>query len=397
MSDERAAAVAPEGCRPGRLGFIGRLVRTPLIDLARGKITGSMDARRQATQLPQSLAVLVVKTLRGTRLRHSEQHAIAEELIAHFQDGLAAGEGADDLVRRFGDPAVAAPLLRRAGLLRRSHPRRLARCAIQTMVVVTTLLILGYLALVVRHVVGRPTITEDYLARLNADAMAIPEADRAWPLYRSALLQLEPFPDNDSELSEQAYLLNWPQIANYLQRNRPAFELAREAAARPHFGFWHGDPQNEPWLEAYWKDQVRPDERTEPLMSLATPHIDELARLRRLLLADSRRALASGESHVFLSNLHTLLGMARHLRDGSPSILTELRAFACYGTSLQLAGTMLADKPGLLTDEELVDLRIASPASQAAGRCEPTWRENGCSSRTCCSAFTPTTATATAA
>jgi hypothetical protein len=95
--------------------------------------------------------------------------------------------------------------------------------------------------------------------------------------------------------------------------------------------------------------------------------MDELARLRRLLLADSRRAVASGEDKVFVANLRTLLGMADHLRDGSPMIMAELRAFACYGTGLQLMGTMLADKPDLLTDEDLVDLAHRFAAFSGGG------------------------------
>jgi hypothetical protein len=369
MSDEHATAQLHRGPNSTTPGLVARLARTPLLDLARGRISGRMDARRQVThaQLPAELAALVVRTTRRTRLRHKEQHDIADELIAHLQDGLTAGVAADELARRFGDPAFAAQVLRWAALRRRSHPHRLLRRAVQMSIAATLLILVTYAILVVRHETSRPNVAHDYLADINKVGLAVAEADRAWPLYRQALMALEPFPVDESQISEQAYLHNWAQIADYLQRNRPAFELARQAAAKPRLGFWYGDPDDEPWLDSFWPDRTATDSRVAALNSLATPQMDELARLRRLLLADSRRAVASGEDKVFVANLRTLLGMADHLRDGSPMIMAELRAFACYGTGLQLMGTMLADKPDLLTDEDLVDLAHRFAAFSGGG------------------------------
>jgi hypothetical protein len=353
----QASASPREESKSRHPGLITRLARTPLADLARGRVSGRMDARRQVAhaELPESLAALVVSVTRGTRLRHREQHDLADELIAHLQDGLAAGIPVDELAQRLGDPAAAARLLRWAVLRRRSHPHRLVRRTAQVAARLVLACIVGYVVLVARYVTSGPTITRDYLAEINRVGRAIPEDDRAWPLYRQALMRLEPFPFDDQELSEQAYLHYWSQIADYLKRNRPAFELAHQASTRPRLGFWYGDPDNEPWLQAS-NGSPPVDPRSVPLMEMPVPHMDQLARLRRLLLADSRRAIANEEGPVFLSNVQTLLGMAAHLRDGSTTILGEMRAFACYGTSLQLIGAMLADKPELLTDEQLVDL-----------------------------------------
>ena len=180
-------------------------------------------------------------------------------------------------------------------------------------------------------------------------------------MYRAALLALEHFPDNDAELTERAYLNSWPQIAGYLKRNRAAFDLARQATQLPRLGLWYGDAADEPWLKKLYENQQAP-QPADALYALPTPHLDELARLRRLLLADSRRAVAAGESRTFVSNVQTLFGMAEHLRNGLPAILTELRSFSCYGTGLQLTGMMLDEQPMLLSDEDLVDLahRIAT-------------------------------------
>ena len=49
-------------------------------------------------------------------------------------------------------------------------------------------------------------------------------------------MKFEPFPVNDADLNEQAYLNDWPAIAAYLKRNRAAFDLARQAADKPAGG-----------------------------------------------------------------------------------------------------------------------------------------------------------------
>jgi hypothetical protein len=365
MRQELTSSDLPVGHKPAtKPGLVARLARTPLVDLARGRISGRMDARHQSAhaEIPAMLAELVTRTVHGTRLRHREQHAIADELIAQLQDALDAGETVDQLARQFGDPRTAARLLRRACLKRRSQPRRILRRAVQASVAAGLLLALTYAVLVVRHLLSQPTVSRNYLAEINRASQAVPEQDRAWPLYRAALMKLEPFPHDDAELSEQAYLHYWPQIADYLKRNREAFDLARKAADQPRLGFWYGDPADADWLERQFGTRVLPDPLGAPLYTLSAPHLDELARFRRLLLADSRRAIAAGEGRTFVSNIQTLVGLARHLRDDSPLILTELRAFACFGTALQLVGLMLDEQPSLLREEDLVDLahRIAT-------------------------------------
>ncbi len=345
-------------------GFLARLVRTPVTHLVRGNVSGRLSARSQATQagLPAELMALVERTSRGTRLSRHKQRELAETLIAHMIDTLAAGVSIEQATVRFGDPAVAARLLRGAYHAHRSRSQRLMHRLIQTGLLSIVALLLGATALTVRYVSGRPAITQDYLAQIEQPARLRPSQDLAWPLYRAALLELEAFPDRNSDLSEQAFVHAWPQIASYLRRNRPAFELARQAAAKPRFGFVYGDPEDAVWLQKL-HDGLHPlDTQAGPLYTLPAPQLDDLALLRRLLLADSRRALAAQEASVFCSNIQTLLGMAEHLREGAPSAMTELRAFACFGTSLQLMGFLLDEHSTLLSKAELLDLahRIAA-------------------------------------
>ena len=54
------------------------------------------------------------QVVRQTRLWRNEKVDVANDLVAHFQDGLAFGHSPDDLLRTFGDPQAAAQLIRRA-------------------------------------------------------------------------------------------------------------------------------------------------------------------------------------------------------------------------------------------------------------------------------------------
>ena len=81
------------------------------------------DDRSQATHyailvdasgLPEEARHLILQTIRQTRLSSEEQACVAEELIAHFADGLDSGESIEDMVDAFGDSKTTATLIRRA-------------------------------------------------------------------------------------------------------------------------------------------------------------------------------------------------------------------------------------------------------------------------------------------
>ncbi len=67
-----------------------------------------------AAGLPDDAGKLILTTIRQTRLSPGEQACVAEELIAHFADGLEAGDSLDDLIEAFGDTRTTATLIRRA-------------------------------------------------------------------------------------------------------------------------------------------------------------------------------------------------------------------------------------------------------------------------------------------
>jgi predicted permease len=75
----------------------------------------SNDAFRLLAEsgLPEDLAKRIAVVLRESRLSSEKQVDVVRELIAHFEDGLSAGNSVQDLLRDFGDERIAARLITR--------------------------------------------------------------------------------------------------------------------------------------------------------------------------------------------------------------------------------------------------------------------------------------------
>jgi hypothetical protein len=169
---------------------LARKVRTtPLRDVVRGRLTGRLDVqgRIEASGLPEPAKRLVARVVRRTRLWRLEKVDVADELIAHFADGLAAGEPVDALIASFGDERRAARLIARAKRRARAWPRQAARALGWLLV----LLLVAYAVAAIVFYVGNPSPSGDYLTALNATTLQTPPDQRAWPVYRAALLKLD--------------------------------------------------------------------------------------------------------------------------------------------------------------------------------------------------------------
>ena len=109
--------------------YLRSLRTTPMRDLARGRVTGRLDLQGllASSTLPESLRKLVSGVVRRTRLRRIEKMDVARELVEHFEDGIAADASAEELVVDFGDPRIAATLIRRGMKRKRSWFERAVR------------------------------------------------------------------------------------------------------------------------------------------------------------------------------------------------------------------------------------------------------------------------------
>ena len=161
---------------------------TPLRDVLRGRITARLDLRRllEATDLPPAVKQLIHRVAKKTRLWRMEQLDVTQELISHFAEGIKSGVPPEELIRAFGNETGAAILIRRAK--RRNRPPSWQVLRVTGWL--TAALFVFYGGFAIYFFTGRPSPQINYIARVNQAIEKTPSEDRAWPIYRRALLGL---------------------------------------------------------------------------------------------------------------------------------------------------------------------------------------------------------------
>lgn len=342
--------------------LIVRVLQTPVGQLLRGRITGRVarptDTPSELIQLPQPLDDLVKDIVKRTRLWRREKREVARELNTHFQDGLEAGVSPEQLIQSFGDSINTAKLIRRAAKRNRPLWWRAQRRAKQSVVGLVMILAAIYLYALILFWLGRPSPKHDYLADLNAVPASVSEEQRAWPVYRQALVSLGREPELPATIWPEQGDEKWRAWPEYLTAHQDDLQLVREAASRRNLGFVVAtaiDPADVP----LW-----PDMRGHPgegLFVVLLPYLNELRRMSRVLHADAMQAAADGDWETFVADNTAIIGLADHARE-HPVLIGDLVSFAILAIAFDDLNEVLHKQPQILTDGHLRDLahRIAS-------------------------------------
>jgi len=334
-----------------------RLCRTPMRDVVRGRITGrlDLDAMIASVDLPDPLPQLVRDVTRRTWLNRLEKVTVAEELAGHFRDGLDQGGSPGELARDFGDPVQAARLIGRAKRRNRPLAYRVTVRSMQAACGLIGVAVLVYGIAAIRFFAGTPNPAVDYLQLVNAETLAAPLADRAWPEYRAAILSLERPPETKYRRTPRPGEPGWEVVEAYLVANRSAIERIRTAAALPVLGYEIGlamaPGDEELWppggSRVAWLARPR-------VFGFMLPHLAELRDLAPLLIDDARRAAFRGEPETTLANIEALQSMAEQILE-SGFILNHVGLSMLIRTE-RMARELLSDYPSLFSDEQLTSL-----------------------------------------
>jgi hypothetical protein len=353
-----------------------RLYYTRLLDALRGRFDASLDWRRQVAEasLPSEVASLIATVVHRTKLWRSEQVNVACELISHFRDGLEAGRTPAQLIESFGDPQQAARLIRRAKKRGRSIFWHLWQYGWITLAMLVTFYVTAGLYLVL----GRPSIRTDYLAVINQRAVSVPEDQRAWPFYRTALGQMLEkgfFPKwaGNSELSPKD--AEWNDAINWLNEHQTALESIRGADQRRDFGFplrsraEAFDPEDRKVLNELGdleaQTTTQPDEPLESrdLYSTLIPQLQTLRSISKLLMIDARRAAQAGDGDTTLADVTAILGVSRHVQE-TPLLVATLMAAVIQKIACATIQEALTDHADLWTVDQLRNLAHSVAESQ---------------------------------
>lgn len=359
-----------------------RLLHTPFRDLARGRVTGRLDVRRNAMSagLPAAASELILRVVRRTRLSRGEKIEVADELIAHFADGLAAGTPVETLIRDFGDERAVAKLIRRSKKRNRGLLWHGAKYALRVALVIVAIDAL----LFTRFFIGKASVSVDYISQLNAPNVRVPANDRAWPIYRQAAIKLGLGKQSDPALEQKLADdtarsfsearptdREWPTLVAWLDAHRQGLDEVRSAAAKPGLGFLLG-----PGGSAY--DPELGLERTQgkvlgengpessldqSLAGVLLPDLNILARMGKLLSADAVAAREQSDATRVVHDVEAMLGITRQLRDAEAVIVTRLVGLRVGHFALREVRETLARKPELLSDDDLIRLAHRISAS----------------------------------
>jgi|GEM_PF-2452041 len=346
-----------------RLNFFRRLRTTPLRDLARGRLSGSLDANAviAASGLPEELTLLVQRVARKTRLARVERVEVAHELLDHFRDGLAEGVSAPTLIEAFGHERITARLIRRSMWRKRSLFARSTRQVVRAGALCFGVLIVFYLMLAIKHRNREIRIAVDYVAILNAPTKASEPEDRSWPEIREAITTMRglvgsPLDESmsvdqmlskiaeasmsesstpwiDAELEPPALSVNGEVVDativdQFFVAAEPALQRLRAAANRPLLGFpLAGSGLKEPEDQTFFgedADAQAPspeagNEFGDSILTLEFPYFGSVRLAARLLAADARRAVIEGDDARMVADILAILELAEQTRQ--PSIM----------------------------------------------------------------------------
>jgi hypothetical protein len=341
-----------------------KIRHTPIRDVLRGRLTSRLDLRRQLeeTTLPAEIKQLLHRVVKATQLWRLEQVDVQQELIAHFNDGIASGVSTDELIKRFGDERQAAQLIRRAK--RRNRP--LAWHGLRFAAWSTAVLLVFYSSYAIYFFSGRPTPRINYVNVINSPVEKIPVEDRGWTFYRRALLGTNMRQGQNGSLQRLNELTaseHRRELSEFVRTHQAQIEWIREGSTRSQLGWVIGanGSVNDPEL---WPNQSpsHVDATGEPLSMAAIPPLAGLRYLANMLRADAIVAVQAGDSSRLMEDIDSTLRLSRQIgEDGF--LLLRLISLSISEIALEEVEYTLREHPGLIKKEDWLALsrRLSAP------------------------------------
>ena len=231
--------------------------------------------------------------------------------------------------------------------------------------IVIVILVYGVWVLVAMN--RKATISVDYIALLNETSAAVPEGNRAWPLYREAGIALRKTPE-PSSFSEDIYddidTPTWPDqngwkyyitwIASHVQ----TLDTIHRAAAMDSMGYVLGGTiaveDKELWPEQY-ASQEDLEQKNDFLFSVLMPHFGPMRAMARLLSIDAKNAAINGDAESCLSDIETMLAIGTHVRE-HPLLIGDLVSFSIYKLAFLTLGEIMEHDCSLFSIEQMDEL-----------------------------------------
>ncbi len=223
-----------------------------------------------------------------------------------------------------------------------------------------------------------PTFETNFLNELNQPALAVPEPDRAWPLYREALAGLPPLAESEyqrvSYYGRRPIDPEWANTRSFLLEHAETLEKLRAASHRAGLGWVGHFPGGHSAADLAHLKRIAPDyPAPHPSLKYDTPHRDilnghiqyapGLDEATDCLQADLWLAAEEMDNERIASNYQALLNVANHGSENGqlwPLISTShQRVTAHYQAGIIVTTTHAGTSPKLL--KRLFDITESTP------------------------------------
>lgn len=331
-----------------------------------GAVLATSDASAEqiveASGLPGEVQAVINATVKSTRLWRSERAGVARELVAHFREGLEQGESAADLIARFGEPKAAGRRMGKAAREKRSWRWHALKRLRQGALILVAGIAATYGAMWIRFASGSPTISRNYAAELNAPVLAIPEDQRAWDVYRPAIIAIQPaMRAHDGWADVMLARPGSPEFDKAkaaAEAFSPQLPAIRAAAAMPHLGYLLTDASDVE-LESALNPQANPTPTTPSenprLINVSLQPLGPMRGAARVLALDANVAAADGDGARAMRDIAAMLGMARQCL-GMPFLISDLVGAAIANLSWNTVAQLTERYPSAFTDQQLSEL-----------------------------------------
>jgi len=323
--------------------------------------------------LPGVLSDLVERVVRGTWLWPSEKRDVRAELESHFREGLfeltQEGRSLDESVsllrEEFGDPALAAKLIRRGK--KRGRPM-FWKILVSTLTVFVVALGAGagYLTYVT---LGKPTPSVDYVAKINEPIEIIPLDRRAWPPLRDVLFEILPQLDKIGGKISPLPMpgdADWTGIHESVLAARPFVPKIISAVNQPFFGYVYGKEGTEylprrnrvihPELPA--ADGAETDPLVPPTIAILLPHLSDLRAMGKFMVLNARDLLRQGDFASAWQSLDAAEKLGSHLVSGR-TLIEQLVGVAVLNLATREMQSALYQMRDVLTAEQWAAVRAS--------------------------------------
>ncbi len=336
-----------------------------------------------SSTLPRDIVLLIDTVVSRTKLRGHERADIHRELSAHFCDGIAAGESADELLAKFGDARESAKELR-AGAIAKRPPmdralRQLRLAAGWGLVASIAVygLAIAYLS------TQKPVLSFDPIARFQASLPKAVAGEEAWAIYKQGLLLLADRSSwaPDGSLNPTGLVFNecggdssdavcvgenctpafvdpdWERHCKALMERAAGLELLSLASRKATLGCrpahtWEASDADIFTLEQF---NSLSRETAFPLLNVRLPHILLLKKAGRMLAADAVLALEQKDGGRFVRNISAMIGTSMHAEEDG-ILVSQIVAQGIRKAASACIVIALASHPQTLTDDQLNSL-----------------------------------------